>query len=751
MMHKAQRMSQQQKAVHEIAQRIAAIVCDTALILTLACLAGPLWAAEELPALDSRIPEQLDADLLLQKLQRIGAQYPANDYVLAELAKRLGDDPVRAFEYVRDQIGYAPYQGMLRGAQGTLSGRGGNHLDRALLLRDLMRLQGLEARLVIGQVAARSAGRLKQRLTGAGNVRQVGEDPALGLLGLGENALARLQARSARDEQRLIEVLGERIGRVDPGKGADIERQRHAWVQARVRGEWMDFDPTLETAEPGQTLGYFEAAIDAPEAREVHSVDLELFAESLATDGTLQRESLLRETLVAAEAAPAQIFLTFAPDVGSSAFGAGALTRAAGEEVRYRPALMVDGEHRIGRILPPLGQSKSEVQTFLFGTDDTVPVLAALYLDVTVRFPGGEITRTRTLFDRVSPQDRSVGDYAVDRLLPMQYVDTTASFLGSVHQVVVSNGAADPHRLAADIAFGIDFFGRELFDPEQFKESSLHEILWPIGARNLALALAAERLSVAALNDRADLHFFVGAPRVYLMSIVPRVRSDVVTSDGEIDLLVDHVHWSAAPDMESREVVERRIRYGVSQQALETTLSELAAVASGFDVSAVSSASRDMEAGLRIVSPDTAQAKGFTPALLADIDSERTVLAAPDQQETWWVFDPDDGSLAARLAPGLGGSRLMHTPPRSTAVGGGMGDLARQPQNAGNTYRLVGNNKLVREGAGAPRNDCSGGGTEYTIVMCNVSIKISMSTGMAYTIIVGEVIATVLAIWVQLL
>lgn len=729
--------------------RFAVMALALVLVLALAWLIVPSSPADELPALDDELPEQLDVDRLIERLQQIGAHYPEADYELAALADRLGSDPGKAFEYVRDQIDYEPYPGMLRGAKGTLSGRAGNHLDRALLLRELMRAQGVDARLVVGQVSARSAGSLKQRPLAAERVDTDRPDPALGLIGLGENALARLKARGARDEKQLIETLGDRIDRVEPNDGADIERKRHAWVQARVRGEWVDFDPTLATAEAGQTLGYFEAAVDDAAEAEVHTVGIELFAESLSADGTLRRESLLSEELVAADAAPAQIFLTFAPDIGSSAFGAGTLTRAAGEEVRYRPSLMVDGEIHIGRKLPPIAQTKSEAQSFLFGEDDAAPVLAALQLEVTARIPGGETKRTRILFDRVPAADRGAGDYAVDRLLPIQRVDTTPYFLGSVHQFVVSNGSADPHQLAEDIAFGIDFFGREMLDPERFKERSLHELLWPIGARNLALALAAERLSVASLNDRPDLHFFVGAPRIYLMSIVPRSRSDIPTRDLEIDLLVDHVAWVGTPDTAARDVTERRIRYGVLQQALETTLAELAAVAIGLDSSAVSSASQELEAGLRIVEMNEQGTGDIALAMLNDAESGSTVLISPGQFETWWTFDPGDGALAARLAPGLGGVKLGGTLPRSSSAGGAVGDMVRRPQGPGGVYRQVGN-RLIREGAGSPTNNCSGGGTEYTIVMCNVSIKISMTTGWAYTIIAGEIVAAVAATLMQL-
>src|SRR5690606_26483940 len=122
--------------ITKIMARQLAAITRAVLVLTLAWLAAPAWSAEALPTLESQLPEQLDADQLFQRLARIGAQYPAEDYTLAALAQSLGNDPEQAFAYVRDRIGYAPYAGMLRGAQGTLSGREGNHLDRALLLRD---------------------------------------------------------------------------------------------------------------------------------------------------------------------------------------------------------------------------------------------------------------------------------------------------------------------------------------------------------------------------------------------------------------------------------------------------------------------------------------------------------------------------------------------------------------------------------------------------------------------------------------
>src|SRR5690606_11181375 len=135
---------------------------------------------------------------------------------------------------------------------------------------------------------------------------------------------------------------------------------------------------------------------------------------------------------------------TFAQDTAAGAPAAGALMRVAGTPLRYRPVLMVDGELSNGSLLPPVRQERSEAQSFYFGASESGPVLVALQLEVTTNYPGGEQQRIRTLLDRVPAADRLAGDYAADRLLALQEIDTTPSFLASVHQIVISTGSADP-------------------------------------------------------------------------------------------------------------------------------------------------------------------------------------------------------------------------------------------------------------------------------------------------------------------
>ena len=71
------------------------------------------------------------------------------DWDVADLAAALGPDPDAAFALVRDRIGLDAYAGSLRGAEGTLSARGGNAVDRALLLQALLAAR-LRSRARIG-------------------------------------------------------------------------------------------------------------------------------------------------------------------------------------------------------------------------------------------------------------------------------------------------------------------------------------------------------------------------------------------------------------------------------------------------------------------------------------------------------------------------------------------------------------------------------------------------------------------------
>lgn len=68
------------------------------------------------------------------------------------LLDSLDYDPETIIDFVRNEIRFEPYEGLLRGVQGTLMSQAGNALDQALLLAYLLGEAGVDARLAHGML-----------------------------------------------------------------------------------------------------------------------------------------------------------------------------------------------------------------------------------------------------------------------------------------------------------------------------------------------------------------------------------------------------------------------------------------------------------------------------------------------------------------------------------------------------------------------------------------------------------------------
>lgn len=71
---------------------------------------------------------------------------------IKNLAAKLDHDPLKMYEYVKDNINYEPYYGSRKGASETLKQMGGNDFDQASLLIALYRTSGIPAKYVYGTV-----------------------------------------------------------------------------------------------------------------------------------------------------------------------------------------------------------------------------------------------------------------------------------------------------------------------------------------------------------------------------------------------------------------------------------------------------------------------------------------------------------------------------------------------------------------------------------------------------------------------
>ena len=90
-------------------------------------------------------PEPTDADLS----ETLEVQFTP---LLRQTAQELGPDPVKIYQYVKNNFTYRPYFGSLKGAERTYLEGEGNDLDLTTLLITLLRINGIPARYAWGEI-----------------------------------------------------------------------------------------------------------------------------------------------------------------------------------------------------------------------------------------------------------------------------------------------------------------------------------------------------------------------------------------------------------------------------------------------------------------------------------------------------------------------------------------------------------------------------------------------------------------------
>ena len=166
-----------------------------------------------------------------------------------EQADLLGRHPYAIYAWVRDNVRYVPYYGLMRGPVGTLWAKEGNDLDQAALLVALLRASGVPARYVGGVVRFP-----KERLVSWTGIQApadaVGEAVYVAL------AVSALQGNGV--PVRLLDGAGDPAASVAEAVYAEVE---HYWVEAFVggvggsgagggsggdSGRWISLDPSFK-------------------------------------------------------------------------------------------------------------------------------------------------------------------------------------------------------------------------------------------------------------------------------------------------------------------------------------------------------------------------------------------------------------------------------------------------------------------------------------------------------------------------
>jgi hypothetical protein len=221
----------------------------------------------------------------------------ARPHDVAARAELLGRDPKKIREFVRKEIRFEPYPGLQRGAAGVLVSGAGNAPDKSLLLAELLRAAGLEARIVKGTlprdkaealvqagvaaIKARPAHRFegafgegtlqKERLQNLCKDAGIAPDEALRLVEGGveerKTAWKDVLDLSAREDAFLrAQLEAAKIDAPEPTVREELVRsaQAHAWVQWKEKNAaaWTDADACIADLPEGAAPCASEGEID---------------------------------------------------------------------------------------------------------------------------------------------------------------------------------------------------------------------------------------------------------------------------------------------------------------------------------------------------------------------------------------------------------------------------------------------------------------------------------------------------------
>jgi transglutaminase-like putative cysteine protease len=148
--------------------------------------------AQEAPQKVSYEEAVKQLDDFFRPFEELQAELDKTAFDVEAKAKALGRDMPAIFEFVRDQVRYESYVGVLRGARGTLIGLAGNSIDQSLLLAELLRHNGFQVQFVRGTLDEATAKRLIEEMlqTPIQPVSEVKADPAQASSEMGDVGLS---------------------------------------------------------------------------------------------------------------------------------------------------------------------------------------------------------------------------------------------------------------------------------------------------------------------------------------------------------------------------------------------------------------------------------------------------------------------------------------------------------------------------------------------------------------------------------
>lgn len=170
--------------------------------------------------------------------QRVGGDTsPLGPASITELSRALRGDPDLIYEFVRNNIEYAPVWGLQKGSEGTLLDNQGTSFDQAMLMVDLLRAGGVTAGYVLGYI----------NLT----PQQVHD-----WWGLDASNLCAVYRYLGMTQRPVVRINGAAPQATCPGGALTSLTVGHVWVSAVIGGTTYHFDPSFKphAVNPGIDL-----------------------------------------------------------------------------------------------------------------------------------------------------------------------------------------------------------------------------------------------------------------------------------------------------------------------------------------------------------------------------------------------------------------------------------------------------------------------------------------------------------------
>jgi large repetitive protein len=562
----------------------------------------------------------------------------------------LGKDPNRIFEYVRDQIAYEPYVGVLRGPRGTLLAMAGNAADRAALLGELLQRSGFQVRYAHGTLPDA----LAQRLVDSVWAERRWVDAAASAAGTSSSKLKNLRDQLTDSFQRDYALVRDMLRDANLPARAESpvtmqellsEARDHYWIEWLHDDSWSAMDPSFATAVPGQTFATATETVETLPESIYHHIEIKVRVEEYNGEQPSSRE-VLRYTAKSADLSGEDLILVHSP-----------VDRRNQGNAQVRPAFIVqqkrhDGEPfwvSEGRL--PAGGGLADA---LGGGDGAVevPMAATEWVEIDLIAPDGQkTTEIRELFDHVGKSRR-----AADKVLdPAELAEAAASradrFVSTIYGLFVSTGAIDA------------VHARNLVEPEPTTDSAHLDVGACLRRINIGFAVTSDMLTsrVGDANDIVSRNYF-DSPRLQIAELT--TADDILTVG--LDLRRDSARTLVTglrPDLAFTVQVWR----GVVDGTLERYLIEFMSSSTDGDGIArpILSTSSLFESARAKNTPAVLFAQDGTmpgSALTADTRARIEesiaaghVLVAPQQpaviggakRYAWWQIDPRSGETVA--------------------------------------------------------------------------------------------------------